>query len=353
MKRPIFVFTLCIGSHFCCGQHINGDSAQVSAISEFDTDSMMQLLEHTPEGTLRCDLLGVMSFQFAFVQADKAVSYGQEGIQLSQKLGYRKGTAKCSQSLGMAWWGLGNYGSALQAAISALHIYEELSVPGEIAFTRYILANIYRDFGDYSRAMDEIRKGSAIYKTLAANDFIGHGIKGSIFDLQDQLDSANYHVQKSYELNELVNKEKWPWLYFLKGNICRKRKQYDSALYYYRAGLPLVYNKDLIETYNGLALLYYETGQIDSCIYYASQVLQKWKYVSYQRGILQSSNILADAYKKINQRDSAIKYFELGVALNNNMFDQRHEKGDSEPCIQRTIAPRRGNQGEKRISGLH
>ena len=326
MKMHFFVLVLCFRSYFCCGQGINADSAQVSAIGEFNVDSLIQLLEHTPEGRARADLLGVMSYQFAFVQADKAVSLGQEGIQLSQKLGYREGMAKCTQSLGMAWWGLGNYSDALQAGISAVHMYEELDIPGEIAFTHEVIASVYRDFGDYSRAMNEVKKGSAIYKTIGASEFITHGIKGSIFDLQDQLDSAYYHVQKAYELNELVNNKKWPWLYYLKGNIYRKRKQFDSAMYYYRTGLPLVYNKDLIETYNGIALLYYETGQIDSCIYYASQVLQKWKHVSYQRGILQSANILADAYKKINQRDSAIKYFELGVALNATMFDQRKER---------------------------
>ena len=187
-------------------------------------------------------------------------------------------------------------------------------------------ACVYRDFGDYKRALEEVNKGVEIYKALGATDVIGHGITGSIYDLQDELDSAFYHVQKSFELNKQFNNKKWGWLYFLNGNIYRKRKQYDSAMHYYRTGLPLVDNKDLIETYNGIALLYYETGRLDSCIYYASQVLQKWKHVSYQRGILQSANILADAYKKVNQRDSAIKYFELSVALNNNMYNQQHER---------------------------
>jgi len=130
--------------------------------------------------------------------------------------------------------------------------------------------------------------------------------------------------------------------YFLSGNIYRKRNQYDSAMYYYRTALPLVENKDVIETYNGIALLYYETGRIDSCIYYASHVLQKWKHVSYQRGILQSANILADAYKKVNQRDSAIKYFQLGVALNNNMFNQLHERE-----IQNTAFSEQLREGEE------
>jgi signal transduction histidine kinase len=252
--------------------------------------------------------------------------YGQQGIQLSQKLGYREGVAYCTRSLAMGLWGVGNYSNALQAGINALHLYEELQDEENIAFTHYVLANIYRDFGDYKRALEAVRKGFEIYKALGANDIIGHAITGSIYDLQDHLDSAFYHVRMAFELNKLINDGKWGWLYYLQGNIYRKKMQYDSAMHYYRAALTLVQNKDIIETYNGLAILYDEIGKTDSCIYYASQVLQKWRYVSYQRGILQSANILADAYKKINQRDSAIKYFELSVALNNNMFNQRHER---------------------------
>ena len=326
MKNPLLVFAFCLSSHFCCGQQAKIDSIQLSAINLFHLDSMKRRLETTSEDTSKVNLLSKLSYQYAFVQADTSVIYAQQGIQLAQKIGYREGIANCSQSLAMGLWGLGNYSNALQAGITALHLHDELEMSGEMAFTHYVLACVYRDFGDYKRALEEVKKGAEIYKALGANDIIGHGITGSIYDLQDQLDSAFYHVQKAFELNKRINNEKWGWLYFLNGNIYRKRKQYDSAMHSYRTGLPLVDNKDLIETYNGIALLYYETDRLDSCIYYASQVLQKWKYVSYQRGILQSANILADAYKKINQRDSAIKYFELSVALNNNMYNQQNER---------------------------
>jgi signal transduction histidine kinase len=81
-----------------------------------------------------------------------------------------------------------------------------------------------------------------------------------------------------------------------------------------------------VETYNGIALLYMETGRIDSAIFYASEVLQKWRSVSYQRGILQATTILADAYKKINQRDSVIKYQDLSIMLNHKLYNQQKER---------------------------
>jgi two-component system, NtrC family, sensor kinase len=326
MKKALLVMAACLGSFLCNGQKINADSFQISTINFHGLDSMLRLLETKSEDTTKANLLGALSREFAFTQADTSVRLGQQGIQLSKQLEYRKGVAYCSRSLAMGLSGVGNYSNALQVGLSALHLYEDLEDRENVAYTYYVLSNIFRDFGDYKRAMEEARKGSEIYKELGAKDAVGHAIIGSIYDLQMSVDSASYYVNKALILNNQVNKEGWGWLYYLKGNIHRKKMQYDSALFYYKKALPVVRNKDIIETYNGLAILYDEIGREDSCIYYASHVLQQWRHVSYQRGILQAANILADVYKKTNQRDSAIKYFELGVALNNNMFNQQNER---------------------------
>ncbi len=95
-------------------------------------------------------------------------------------------------------------------------------------------------------------------------------------------------------MDRQINQGKWGWLYYLQGNIHRKMKQYDSAMYYYKAALPLVQYKDIVETFNGIATLYQETGREDSSIFYATEVLQKWSFVSYQRGLLHAANILAE-----------------------------------------------------------
>ena len=327
MRKCMLGFTISFCTAFCYAQNKNEDSIQLSLINLSGTDSLVHLLEiKKDDDTSKANLLGLLSYHFAFKQAEKSVAYGQRGIQLSQQLGYKKGVAYCSQSLAMGLWGVGNYSNALQVALNALHLYEELKDEENVAFTYYVLANVYRDFGDYKRALADVQKGFKIYEARGSSDVIGHAIIGSIYDLQNRLDSASFFVRKAFELDKKINKENWGWLYYLQGNIHRKMKQYDSAMYYYRAALPLVDYKDIVETYNGIAILYGETGKPDSSIYYATEVLQKWRFVSYQRGILQAANILADVYKRINQRDSAIKYLELSVSLNNNMFNQEKER---------------------------
>ncbi len=326
MRNYILAMVFSCLTGYCFGQNINVDSLQLTRMKLYQTDSLEQLLSAMPADTARANYLGFISYRFAFYASDKSITYGQEGIRLSRQLGYKKGIAYCSQSLAMGYWLIGKYSYAQEMAFNALRIYEELEDKEGIAFTYYVLSVVYRDFGDYKRALAEAQKGYLIYKKLGSSDFIGNGNIGSIYELQNKLDSADYYVGIAIDLNKKISQDEWGWLYYLKGNIYRKRKQYDSALLYYRTALLKVDDKDIVETYNGIALLYQETGRIDSSNFYANEVLQKWSYVAYQRGILQAASILAANYKKLHQQDSTIKYLEKAFALNDSIYGQQSER---------------------------
>ena len=326
IMRNVIAIGMCFCTSFALAQNKHDDSLQLQTINPPNLDSLERALSARDNDTSKANLLGILSYQYAFIQAEKAVVYGQEGIKLSRKLGYTKGVALCSQSLSMAWWGVGNYSNGLASGLNALHLFEELKDEENVAFTYYVLACVYRDFGDYQRALADAHKGLQIYASHRTNDIIGPAIIGSIFELMNQIDSASFYLRTAFQLDKKLNNGQWGWLYYLQGNIHRKQKEYDSAMYYYRAALPLVKNKDIVETYNGMAILFQETGKIDSSIYYASEVLEKWRFVYYQRGILQAAKILADVYMKTDQRDSTIKYLQLSMVLNNILYNQTVER---------------------------
>jgi signal transduction histidine kinase len=302
------------------------DTLQLSYINLPNPDLMEKELPSKKADTSKVNFLERLSFSYAFNQAEKSIAYGQQGVTLARQLGFNEGIAACSQSLGWGLWGMGNYSTALQVALNALHLFEKFNDAERIGMNYILLANIYRDFGDYDRALTSAQKAAAVFEKIGISDLIGNADIGSIYDLQNRLDSAAFYIRKAVEIDRRINKGSWGWLYYLEGNIHRKLKQYDSAMVYYRTALPLVDYKDIVETYNGIALLYMETGRIDSAIFYASEVLQKWRSVSYQRGILQATTILADAYKKINQRDSVIKYQDLSIMLNHKLYNQQKER---------------------------
>lgn len=325
MKRLFFVF-LFINIAPCYAQKNRVDSIQNEFNRAINVDSLERVLVTKNDDTTKVNLINRLAWEYAFKQAEKGIYYGQQGVQLSQRLDYKRGTALCSQSIAMSYWLLGDYNIALRTALNALRLYEQLGDSERIGWTYYIIANIYRDFGDYKKALSCAHAGNQYYATQNASLVTGHAIIGSIHDLANQLDSALYYVQKAYQLDLRDNQGQWGWLYYLLGNVNRKSKQYDTALAYYRTALPLVQDKDIIETYNGIAALYKETEQLDSSIYYASEVLRKWYNVSYQRGILQAATILTQNYKHLQQRDSLIKYLELSIALSSKLYNQENER---------------------------
>ena len=326
MKTFILICLIVISATVCNGQNRTVDSIQLSLLHPPNSDSMELLLANSGDDTTKANLLGLLSFNYAFHLPDKSIAYGLRGLELSRQLGYKKGIADCSQSMGWGLWGVGNYSQALSVALNVLRLYEELQNKERVAYTYYFLANIYRDFGDYKRALVAVQTGAKIYESLNASDVIGNAITGSIYDLQNRPESASYYIQRAVDINRKINPERWGWLYYLQGSIQRKMRNYGSAMYYYRMALPLVGNKDIIETYNGIAMLYKETGNIDSSIIYATAVMQNWRHVSYQRGVLQAANILAENYKKLAMRDSTIKYLELSKILNDSLYNQANER---------------------------
>ena len=324
--KYLLIFTFCLYFLHSHAQSSIEDFRQlvISDISRLDSNE--RLLPAMKDDTAKANRLGELSYHFAFNQAEKSVKLGQKGVLLSTQLGYKKGIAYNNQSLGWGLWGVGDYSKALQTAFLSLRLYEVLNDREGIIVDYYLMANIYRDFGDYQKARLNAEKGLKMSEAVSLQSLIGAGIMGSIYELDNRMDSANFFIRKAIEINKTLKVAAWGWLYQLQGDVCRKMKQYDSAIYYYRVALPLVQYKDIIETYNGIAITYKETNKLDSGIFYANEVLQKWSFVSYRRGILQAVNILTDIYKTTDRRDSVIKYLELGVTLNNSIYNQENER---------------------------
>ena len=88
--------------------------------------------------------------------------------------------------------------------------------------------------------------------------------------MTNQIDSASFYLKKSHEFQQ---KGKYAGAYMenLLGELESKRKDYEQVLGHYRAAVPIaIRNKnylDIVYTYNGIAQVYQETGNIDSSIY--------------------------------------------------------------------------------------
>jgi len=281
-------------------------------------DSLKLLLSKTRHDTDKVLMLADLGFTYALFQIDTSIMYAQRAISLARQLNYKKGEAAGMSSYGWVLWASGNYDKAAEMALKSLNLYKGLQDHEMITSLYNQLAVIYRDAGDYQQALS--------YSTLAKNVFDSSDSSnepfltiGSIYLLTNEIDSASFYVNKSYELNK-----EYPSAYLLYtlGEVEAKKKHYLQALHYYLTSIPIGNNLDIVYAYSDIARLYQETGNIDSSIYYAKEILNKQPFSFFRRGVLDAMTILAQDYKLKNQNDSTIKYLELSIALNDSLFNK-------------------------------
>ncbi len=281
------------------------------------------------DDTSKVLILSALSFNYAFVQPDTGVLYGQQAIALAKKGNNKKGEAFAMFSYGWALWSFGDYDKAVDFSLKSLKLFQDRQDYEMMVSVNNLLAVILRDVKDYRMALSysntakKLTDSLGFYNksvVLSASPGATFAIRSSIFHLSGQIDSADYYMKKFFPGNP-QNYGAFPVA--LMGRIAMAKKDYSKALFYFKTSIPTALNRiDILDTYTGMADLYLETGKTDSSIYYCKEVLEKWSNTFYRRAIKDAVNTLASCYKRKNISDSAIKYLEMSVAMSDSLYSQ-------------------------------
>jgi len=180
----------------------------------------------------------------------------------------------------------------------------------------------------YNLVESSIRNGlNRIYDSIRFPQKVAYAVTGSIYERADSLDSALVYLQKAYEMDVINNSGRWGWLTHELGNVHAKMKNYDLALAFDKKALSIVdVPKDIVDIYNSIADVYRQTGNIDSSIFYSKEILQNRTTASYKQGMLKAANNLSEIYSARKQNDSTIRYLELSMTLNKELFSQKKDR---------------------------
>jgi len=219
---------------------------------------------------------------------------------------------------------LGNYPLALDYALKALPWAEKYGSNTAITYANIGIAMCYREQGDYNSSLAYCRKTLAMSDTIQSVKF-DHasiwGIVGSVYEKNNQPDSGIIYAKKAYELHN-----DWSGILYVLGSAYSKKNNYDSAMFYYRAGLPAAVQNhteiDLIDIYNGIAIIQKAKGNIDSAAWYSKKALAEKVGKTYPLGLLRSANMLVDLYQSQNNDDSTLKYLRTSISLKDSLFNR-------------------------------
>ncbi len=245
-------------------------------------DSLLEKLPLAKEDTGKVNVLHQLSDTYEGIgEYTKALHYGNDGIELSQKLNYKAGAARCYTTLGNIADDQSEYAKALDNYFLSLKIYEELESKTGLAQDYNNIGLVYMHQSDFPRALDYF------LKSLKENEFLN--FKGGM--------ANNYNNIGIIYMNQSNNKK---------------------ALEYYFKSIKvdeeLGDREGMAGTYDNIGLSYMNMENFAKAVEYYNKSLQLNKEFGDKQAIAVSYGNIGVLFTNVYETDKA----GAGLTLNNN-----------------------------------
>lgn len=243
-------------------------------------------LKSANEDTNKVSILHSISYQYNSIDPALGIKYGNESLELAQKLGWQKGIAKSYNSIGGNLYAQGDFDEALGYFKKALKLNEESNDKQGIANNLSNIGNIYYNLSNYSIALGYYQKALKIDVAIGEKDG----------------EAANYGSI---------------------GNIYLELTNYKSAVKYYSKALKIhesTNNRRGIATILGnMGLAYLDAKQYKKALANFTKALELWELFGNKFGISTSLGNIADTYNEFSEYSLALEYYEKSLALNEEL----------------------------------
>jgi len=300
-----------------------------------EIDSLLKLFKKDKEDTNKVIHAYKLCGRYEHVgKYDSALYYGNSGLQLAEKLNYKRGARSCLGNMGVVHDRNGNYLQALDHFFAALKIEEELQDKNGKAKRFASIGIVYNHQGNYPKALEYNLKALKINEETADNkaEATTLGNIGLVYWKQENYEKALDYYFKALKMNEAL--ENKIGLSFNLGNIgiiYYAQKKYEMALDYYLKAQKLYeeldLKRDIAINFGNIANIYKAQGVLHSnspvkrdslfkmAMAFYLKSLKIAEAYEYNEGIaLQLGNIgsLLNSQNKVTE---SCTYFMRGIAL--------------------------------------
>jgi|GEM_PF-318523 len=292
-------------------------------------DTIYTKLPHAKEKE-KIDIYNSLAFYHSFSNADSAIYYAEQALELEKKHPDEIRRADANRHLGNACALKNQYGQALFHLNQALSTYEDNRALRKYAELLFDLGKLNYDLEDYPAALNYLKRfeklyeqentaGNIIATPLEYAVFIGLG--GGIpresgdYELARQYFKRYIGLSKQHEFPNRINSIMTLSL----AQTFEYNGEYDSALHYYYLALPIYHeNQDKThQEYTG-----YE-GRVGYLLYRTGKPLEAPPLIKYalQESIARGDYFLSSAdasrlgkvYQHLGMHDSALYYFRQAL----------------------------------------
>lgn len=307
---------------------MNNIKAQFYSNLNFNINDSLKLVASTNSNPKKIDILMNIGSRFMWANGDTAIKYFKIAQQIATDSKDDKRLFKALANISTTYnKTIGNYPLGLHFATEQLKLGTKINLNDSLmrrAYYNLTLSYSYLKNKELGLKYLNLTWPSAI-RTIKTQE-LSLGNLAKAYYILEKYDSAFYYNKQVIEyFNKRVYEKRWSGGYVIQGDIYRAQKKYDSAIINYKLSIPLSFisslYKDYLEAASGLTSTYAAMNQVDSAIYYGSQVVTYSKKFTFTEGLLNAYKVLYQMYKVKNKLDSAFKYLEKSQQLSEQLYN--------------------------------
>lgn len=271
------------------------------------------------------DSINKLYVQGLNIPQDSIVFLFQNNLKNAKKINYQLGMADAYSQLSLVFGYQGKYEESAKNTIEGIKIYEKLNQMDRVA-DYYSEMGYSMKYRDLKQALFYMQKGKAIAET---NNFENelkdiYNNYGVLKEINNELDSALYYFNRGLEIKIKINDTigiPYSWsnmagVYGLQENFSRSREYFNKSL---QQRLVWADSLGIAENYTQLGEVFMAEKKWTEAIPFMHKSLPISLKKQYQNLTQYNYKMLSDIYKKLNNADSALYYFEQYSAVKDSV----------------------------------
>lgn len=278
------------------------------------------------------DSINKLYVQGLNIPPDSIVSLFQKNLKHAKSIAYELGMADAYSQLSLAYGYQGNYEESTKNSIKGIKIYEKLNQLDRVA-DYYAEMGYAMKYRDVEQGLYYMQKGKAIAE---ANNFENelkdiYNNYGVLKEINNELDSALYYFNRGLEIKLKLEDTigiPYSWsnmagVYGLKKDFLKSRAYFNKSL---QQRLVWADSLGIAENYTQLGEVFMAEKKWKEAIPLMHQSLPISKKKQYRNLTQYNYKMLSDIYKKLNNTDSALYYFEQYATIKDSVHGLKVQK---------------------------
>ena len=296
-------------------------------------DSLKNIINNPKtEDTVKIHSFYFIASQYVYQNPDSAEFFANKALQLSKTIKFESGIGE-----GYGWLGYlnaekGNISEAIDYNLKSLNLAEKKGLKSDYPVILNNLATLYMDLDDNEEALKyynqciEINLELNKKKSLITN----YSNVSLIYNKQSDYTKALEFANKSVKLSEETKNERlMSNAYSRIGSLYEQLDSIDLALKYYKKSYDLRVKNNIKK---GIAMMsiklshiYLLQNQLIKAKQFANKaynIANKWKYKYVKQ---ESSKLLYQIFKKENNNQKALSYYEIYTQLKDSLNSRQNK----------------------------